>query len=184
MLALLEWLKAQPHLEYVVVVQRWCQRCHDNKYDWDKKPVDLSMEAHTEAIRQFSRRLAGIGKKLILMDQIPDFETNPRTYAKWCIRHNRNPEDRMQPFLCSKERYMNRHHDYLKMLETLRQEGMCQVVSFDRTLNAEGNYVSYAGGEVLYRDDNHPTAPGAIWMMEQIGQDFIELVKPSASAEE
>ena len=184
MMALLDWLKVQPHLEYVVVVQRWCQRCQVNKYDWDKKPADLSMPAHTEAIRQFSRRLAEIGKKLILMDQIPDFETNPRTYAKWCIRHNRNPEERLQPFLCSRERYQTRHRDYLQMLETLRQEGACQVISFNRTLNADGNYVSYAGGEVLYRDDNHPTAPGAIWMMEQIGPEFVELVKPGETASE
>lgn len=184
MLALVEWLKVQPKLECVVVVQRWYQRCLVNKYDWDKKPADLSMAAHTDGLREFARRLAEIGKKLILVDQIPDFETNPRTYAKWCIRHKRNPEDRMQPFLCSRERYEERHCDYLKMLDTVEHEGLCRVLSFDRLRDADGNYVSYAGGEVLYRDDNHPTAPGAIWMMEQLAPDFIELVSPTEPAAE
>lgn len=184
MLALLEWLKGQPQLEYVVVVQRWYQRCRVNKYDWDKKSADLSMAAHTDALRQFASKLAEIGKKVILMDQIPDYETNPRTYAKWCIRHKRNPADRMQPFLCSRARYEKRHADYLKMLDTLQKEGLCQVLSFDRALDAEGNYTSYAGGEVLYRDDNHPTAPGAIWMMEQIGPDFLNMVKAAGASAE
>lgn len=184
MMALLAWLELQPQLEHVVVLQRWCLRCKVNKYDWDKKPADLSMEAHTEALREFARRLADIGKKLILTDQIPDFETNPRTYAKWCIRHKRKPEDRMQPFLCSRERYEKRHCDYLRMLDTLEQEGLCQVLSFDRLLDSNRNYVSYAGGEVLYRDDNHPTSQGAIWMMEKMAPDFIELVKPTSPAAE
>ena len=179
MMALLAWLKLHPELEYVVVVQRWFQRCQVNKYDWDKNAVDLSIAAHTEALREFARQLACIGKKLILMDQIPDFETNPRTYAKWCIRHKRKPEDRPQPFQCSRERYVSRHHDYLDMLETLRKEGLCQVLNFNNAVDAEGNYVSYAAGEVLYRDDNHPAVPGAIWMMEQLGPDFIHMVKPA-----
>ena len=176
MLALLDWLKQHPELKYVVVIQRWYQRCKVNKYDWDNKTADLSIEAHTEALREFARRLAGIGKKLILMDQIPDFETDPRTYAKWCVRHKRNPQERPQPFQCSRERYVSRHGEYLTMLDTLEQEGLCQVLSFDRAVDSMGNYVSYADGEVLYRDDNHPAMPGAIWMMKKIGPDLMQLL--------
>lgn len=182
MLALLSWLKAHPELEYVVVVQRWYQRCRVNKYDWDKKRADLSIEAHTEGLLQFARHIKEIGKKLILVDQVPDFETNPRTYAKWCVRHNRNPEERIYPFLCSKDRYEQRHADFLKMLDTVQQAGLCQVLSFDKSLTADGHYVSYANGEVLYRDDNHPTAQGAVWMLEQIGPDFLEMIRPAETA--
>lgn len=177
MQALIHWLKEHPQLQYIVVVQRWYQRCRVNKLDWDKKPVDLSIAAHTDALREFLKNMKAIGRTVILVDQIPDFETDPRTYGKWCIRHGRNPEERIEPFICTRERYQTRHHDYLQMLDAVQKEGLCHVLSFDRATNADGNYVSYANGEVLYRDDNHPAAPGAIYLMNQCAPDFLPLIQ-------
>ena len=174
--ALITWLKEQPQLKYIVVIQRWYQRCRVNKFDWDKKLADLSIEAHTNGLRDFLKNMQAIGKTVILVDQIPDFETNPRTYGKWCIRHGRAMEERITPFICSKERYHKRHQDYLDMLDTVEKEGLCHVLSFDRATNTEGDYISYANGEVLYRDDNHPAAPGAIYLMEKLAPDFLPLI--------
>jgi len=64
----------------------------------------------------------------------------------------------------------------------VQQAGLCQVLSFDKSLTADGHYVSYANGEVLYRDDNHPTAQGSVWMLEQIGPDFLEMIRPAETA--
>lgn len=175
-LALLSWLENQPQIKHIVIVQRWYQRCRVNKYDWDKQPADTSIAAHTEALRTFLKRMQAIGKHTILVDQIPDFETNPRTYGKWCIRHGRNPNDFLTPFQCPKERYESRHADFLKMLSVMQQENLCSVLSFKRALNENGSYVSYADGEVLYRDDNHPATPGAIYLMNKLAPDFFELL--------
>ncbi len=176
MQALINWLSAQPQLKYIVIVHRWYQRCQLNKIDWDKKVTDSSLKAQTESLREFCRNMQIIGKSVIFVDQIPDFETNPRTYGKWCIRHDRNPEDKILPFICTKERYFKRHQENRQMLFEVESEGLCRVLRFDKTANAEGNYVSYADGEVLYRDDNHPATPGAIYFMRKLADDFRELL--------
>lgn len=176
MQALINWLNAQPELKYVVIVHRWYQRCVLNKTDWDKKKADSSPKAQTESLREFCRQMQAIGKSVIFVDQIPDFETNPRTFGKWCIRHNRNPEENILPFICPRERYLKRHNQNRNMLFTVEREGLCRVLRFDKTANADGDYVSYAEGEVLYRDDNHPATPGAIYFMRKLAPDFIELI--------
>lgn len=179
MRALLQWLEAQSELEYVIVVQRWFQRCKQSKFDWDQKRVDTSLEAHTEGLREFLRQLNAIGKKVILLDQIPDFETDPRTYGKWCVRHNRKPEERIAPFLCSVERYHERHGDFLHMLDTVQKEGLCEVLSFDLAIGPDNTFTAYADGCVLYRDDNHPATPGSIYYAGKIAPDFLKLVPPN-----
>lgn len=174
---LLTWLQAQPGIQYVVVVQRWYQRCKANKLTWDKKKADLSLEAQTEGLREFLRQMRNIGKEVILVDQLPDFETNPRTYGKWCRRHNRNPEEAITPFLCSRERYETRHKDFLTMLDTVENEGLCKVLSFDKAITPDGNFTAFANGEVLYLDDNHPATPGSIYLMEKVAEDFFKLIQ-------
>lgn len=176
MQALINWLNTQPEIKYVVIVHRWYQRSQLNKTDWDKKSADSSPEAQTESLREFCRNMQAIGKSVIFVDQIPDFETNPRTYGKWCIRHDRNPEDKIHPFICTRERYQERHNQNRNMLFTVEKEGLCRVLRFDKTANTDGNYVAYADGEVLYRDDNHPATPGAIYFMKKLAPDFIELI--------
>lgn len=173
--AFLHWLEKHPELKTVVVSQYWRERMISNKYDWDKKHADCSVAGHTEALREFCKRVKLIGKNVVLMAPPPDFEFHPARSARLVKKHNAST-DAYKIFECSHERYTKRHGHVVRMLKQMESEGLASVLEPASVVSAGAPHLSYENGKLYFRDKDHLSVTGSIMYMTKLKERFFELI--------
>lgn len=176
MLALEKWLDSHPELRYVVIAQKWSWRIHEDVLDWDLQPRDGSLEAHEAALRELLLRMKEKGRHVILIAQLPEFDSTPRMYIRWCARRGKSYDANLSLISCEKEKYQKKYGHFVSMFAKLEEEGICSVLYPGEVIPSHRPFYAYEAGQLLYQDDNHVSVPGAIWFMERLGPKLIKII--------
>lgn len=182
--AMKQWLQAHPEIHYVVLAQRWSGYMGVNQYvtsniEWLKgENKEWLFQERSQVVRALCKELKQMGKEVIIMTEVPIMNAYyPLGWVRQCLIFGRSAED--APLECSEAAYDKRCARSLAFLQQLEKEGLCRLLHLEKPLRAEGIMKGVREGRTLYYDDDHLNADGAVYMMQQLKEDFLNLLRKS-----
>ncbi len=178
--ALMEYIHQHPSLEYVFMTMLWQPRLYGAPAEVEGETMDwreMRLLSHEEqnalreaGLRETCRRLTEMGKKVILLEDVPTLPRNFAPYYQWLKRKMLRGEDSpeyLTPVSQHKEKA-----GYAALFSRLLKEGVVWAVIDCAEPLRQGEYYRTRNdaGEFLYSDNNHITYAGS----ELVGQYVME----------
>ncbi|MGN0868151.1 MAG: acyltransferase family protein [Akkermansia sp.] len=173
--ALIEsWLAQHPDIETVIVVQYWVARMVPHRL-WDGQQVsrEACLEARTEQLRAFCRRMQRCGKQVVFMTPTPWLAVhNVGRLLKWSRRYVRLNPRAMDAARLTEQDYAVRAQPVIRMLEQLQREGSCHVVHAEAVFFPGGVFDCMQEGTLMMSDSNHLSDEGAVKCVQGMAEEL------------
>ncbi len=179
--ALLSWLRQHPEIKNVIFSNNFSDQLGIVWSDWDMKRVERSDENYAAALRVFVSKLKALGKNVIFL--APVLHVRQPDVARF-VRSKKvgKPVGDMKSITCSREEYMQQHGKVLSIMDALETEGLCKVWRVLDYIPEDKPFCAYEGGELLYIDEDHMSAAGAIRLFRWLQPQMENTLKPAVDA--
>lgn len=170
------WLEYHPELRTVFIAQYWNSRFTPH-FSWAGKEVTGDMvQVRAAELREFCRRLKSLGRKVVLLTDIPTVATyTPRrsvcsylTFHPW----KEYPED----LLCRKADYDRDNAAFNHEMDKLAQEDLCIVLHRENSFFEEDVFHAFDGRCISHRDKHHLTTEGVLLSLSGIMDQLREIL--------
>lgn len=188
--AFTEWLRCHPEIHTVVVSFLWKSKMNSTATEytnWDGKHMHNSHEAKLELAKEFCLQMIGAGKHVVFITPSPvfmDFENEAylgkgEDYVLWRNMRNKdiNPHIGEDPFVITKEEYMNFNAESIALLEELEREGYCKLLRIEQSIFRDGNFAGLKGDTLFCRDKTHVTPAAAIYIIQGVADEFEAIMR-------
>ncbi len=192
--SLLEYLRQQPSMKYVFISLLWrnrlCGTAKDNSgptLDWrgmKNLNTEEQIALRKEGLAETCRRLTEMGKKVILLSDVPMLPPNLSPY-QLSLKHEMLRGEKAPEYLTPVETHQREAACYFDVLTDLVEKGQARAVidcavpfrkgDVYRTRNDEGQF--------LYTDNNHITYVGSNVVGAYIMQEWERVVREDEEAE-
>lgn len=159
---IMHWLESHPELKTVFIAQQWCGRMTEHR-TWSGELVQGDIvQTRVNELRELCRQLHSIGKQVVLVTDNPAIGTeNPRHLLSAYLMRQEASEFPIA--LCRrKTEYEQKEGAFNKELDSLAQEGLCQVLHREKAFFPSETFKSYDGHALYHRDSHHLTIDGGL----------------------
>ncbi len=193
--ALVDWLQTQPaSLHAVVLANIWAQRCHglslDEEYRQQKRDRDILYRAgeappadasgnpllFEEGLRNLCRKIGEQGRQVVLLGPVPEHPSHVPEYFRKRIILSFLP----CPPPLSEKAYLERQKTVFDVFKRIEKDGLARVVWIHPALVRKGEIVVNDGSTLLYRDSNHLSIKGGIYVLRRLEQELKALLGPAS----
>lgn len=176
------WLRKHPELKNVVLMNRWAVRAQGFTNE-DGKPMryiridDVTgspKEIFERGLTELCEALQQMGRNTILISSIPEQEVDvPSKALKLGIFGENNPHS--IPY----EQYQLRQKEVKEVMRRLEKKGLAKIVWIDAAFYPNGDSIALLSRDrvCFYVDDDHLSPTGAVYLMQQIQQSIVPLMK-------
>ncbi|MCH5285781.1 MAG: hypothetical protein J1E42_09300, partial [Akkermansiaceae bacterium] len=160
--ALFAWLEAHPEVTRLMIAFRWQHQI--------QQQMHLTSQAAEADLRAFLQRARSLGRQVFLMAPVYEFQSAFTRMTRVLYLRGMGLDDERFVRLntCTRAQYQAAHGETLRMLRQLESEGLCVVLDPISALPPDEGYGAVKDGVLLYRDSNHLTASGSVWLIEKI----------------
>lgn len=124
---------------------------------------------YAECLSDVVRRLHGAGKKVYIVDPLPELRQNvPQALARLAYRKMPLPETMPCPD------YHKRHEKVIGVFETLEEDGVATRIRPEDDLLKNGEVRIREGKVLFYQDDDHLTPEGAMRLSHMFRAPFAD----------
>lgn len=188
--AFLSWLRQQPQLHTVVVSYLW--KVYDKSVKretvlWNGESVAFTESFIDEQVKEFCRQVKKLGKKVVVLTPSPLFMKftdeallgKGEDYTQWRKMRGKdiNPQSSEDPFVISKDDYLEYNANILNKLTALEREGYFKLLHIERGIFKEGNFAGVRDGILFCRDICHITPPASIYVMQGVADEFEAIIR-------
>ncbi len=179
--AMLNWLAGHPEIKHVIIAQLWSywmppETRLKKKWDGSLHPSN-TLESATQDLMRLCRELQDIGKKVILLNEVPTISSHAPLSAirgQLCISGSINPTTLQQ----TANEYANKNRPYRQCLEKVRDAGLCTLLHAAEIHLEDGLFSAWENGQVLMHDNMHQTYPAAFITAKGLMPQLREILKP------
>lgn len=179
--ALLQWLKDNPHLHYVILTQNWQWRIDKCGTTWKGQKIARSqtIQFHQKSLENFCNKLKEIGKEVIVIGILPRIIV-PDNYARIIQRHNmwyKPALDSRIPSVLMLEAHQKRKDvsDANVVMNSLRDKGGFLLLETNSFIFKDGKFYPFKDGKLLMFDSTHPTVEGAVQIVSGLKNQLIPI---------
>ncbi len=188
-----EYLRQHPELEYVFISTLWWDRLYasDSKnsgvtMDWrEMKRMELAEQINLReaGLRETCRILTEMGRKVILLTDIPQLPSRPSPYERWLKVKMLTGEDAPE-HLTPASVHKEKESRYAQLFHQLAADGLVWAVidSAEPLRRGEAYATRDKKGEFLYYDSNHLTTAGSLIVGTYILDEWTRRKQPENSA--
>lgn len=179
--ALLNWLKVQEKIKYVVIGIHWHLRFNSIKQNWDGHVTGGNcQDENVEALKDFCSHMKAIGKEVLVFYPEPFFSRRDMTtYAKLLLKKGLPLEAGHPDFICTQEEYTATYSGLIEKLENLQKDNYLHMLDIRPAFFRNGEFKVIRDGKQLYKDNNHFTIEGSIQVMDSIKEEFYKILRKS-----
>lgn len=177
--ALLNWLKVQQEIKYVIVGIHWDYRFKRIRRDWSGKiTLGQPVKENLEALKEFCKQMQLAGKHVIVFYPEPYFnQSNITEYAKWLISHNYPLDAIHSEYIYTEEEYNATYSQLISRLEQLEQQNYLSMLDIRPAFFKDGDFKAIRNGVQLYIDGNHFSIEGSIEFMKSIKDSIHKIMR-------
>lgn len=180
--SVLVWLGEHPELKNVVLLNRWAVLAqgfiNENRKPTRYYRIDgmggTSAEIFERGLTELCERLAQMGKNTIIISSIPEQGVNipEKTQKLGLFRLN-------IPLCLPYNEYQERQKEVKSVFVKLQERGLAHVVWIDDVFYPKGTPIPLLNSrnECFYVDDDHLSPSGAKYLLKQIEERVIPLLK-------
>ncbi len=175
---LINWLKEQSSIKYVVVSQWWSKRYVPHEL-WNGKaiPKEKITEARTQQLRQFCERITKLGKRIIIIADTPSIkERNPLKYRRKALVYGRLLSMDTSSIICTEKQFAETSCETFRTFKQIEEEGLCIILKPHVSLFKNGIFSAIDEGHPVLGDNNHLTMYGAIQALSPISTEFSTII--------
>lgn len=165
---LINWLKEQPSIQFVILSNFWSIRYVPHKLlDGTVITESETTSARTEQLRNFCIEMNKIGKNVIILADTPSIkEKNPLKIRRKKILYNDSLPIDYSRTECTLEQYIEENKKTFETFDKLEQENLCTILRPHTSLFDNG--VFSALDSPILGDTNHLTGYGARKALEAL----------------
>lgn len=179
--AMLNWLAKHPEIKHVIIAQLWSywmppETRLKKKWDGSLHPSN-TLETATQDLMHLCRKLQSIGKKVILLNEVPTIASHAPLSAirgQLCVSNTINPTTLQQ----NSEEYANINKPYRQCLEKVKDAGLCTLLHAAEIHLEDGLFSAWENGQVLMYDNMHQTYPAALITAKGLMPQLKDILKP------
>jgi len=174
--ALLGFVEANPHLQTVIIANRWALRATGRWYKGDAvdaKPCQLMRRSDSsiaalddpsymqQGLEATLRELKRLGRRVVLIGPTPEKTTHiPDLLARY------GDYQQAAQALTSQQQFMQRNASSLQVLQALASKYAAAFIPAHEALFDGSNYTAFEKNQVFYYDDDHLSNNGARRVMQ------------------
>ncbi|MEG1071052.1 MAG: acyltransferase family protein, partial [Akkermansia sp.] len=195
--ALSQWLIQNKKISTVLLVSRWgvnALGCGMGKQESHRllplslyylkertisaKTVEENLKFFEKGLRNTCQQLKDAGKQVILFSSIPEREYyTPDFY--WRLYRFGLKESKLLTNKTSLDIYYERQKFVLDVLKRLQDDHLAIVIDAAKPFLEGDGYVDKKGDVLLYKDDDHLSPAGAVYLIDEVKDQIIPyLTKP------
>ncbi len=190
----MEYLRQHPELEYVFFSTLWWDRL----YETDSKNSGVTMDwremrfmkledqivLREAGLRETCRRLTEMGRKVVLLTDIPQLPSRPSPYERWLkvkMLTGKEAPEYLTPISVHKEKESR----YAALFHQMVKEGVVWAVidSAEALRRGDAYATRNEQNEFLYYDNNHLTTAGSMIVGAYIMDEWKRLRQEKQGAE-
>lgn len=132
----------------------------------NERSLERSRALFTEHLGQLLRRLVNSGRKVYIVAQVPELSYDP-VRTRFVAERTLGFIDEKRPPLSLAE-HASRQSYVASVLNTFRTDNVVVLSPISQLFDDSGNLISDLGSSPVYRDNQHLSAPGAIFVGKSI----------------
>ncbi len=180
---LLQWLRQNPHLHYIIIGQRWYRR-FGPAITWDGETIGAgdSWSATTNGLRAFLQRLKEMDREVVLIMPTPEVLSMGNATMGALLQRSKlrgRDSDIRKRLQCSYEQYTEQYGRIRQFLLNLQKGGLCTSVDPAPHMFVDGIFVPFEDGEPLLYDSGHLSVCGSKKLMEALRKQFRGILRAS-----
>ncbi len=179
--ALMEWLKSNPHLRYVIVNQRWYRRFVEAE-TWNGEfiPESSAWPVGEEALRQFCEQVRSANKELIFILPTPEPSSRVSSRIMSLVKRSQlwyNPSGILPDFSSTKAQYDDTNHGVCALLWKMKDLGYCTIIDPVPCLFNNGMFDPVDGDDlIIYDAQGHLSVHGSLKLLNALRSQFAEIL--------
>lgn len=180
--ALLNWLKANPHLHFIIIHQRWHWHFIPAE-TWDGEPIveEKVWDTGEKSLVNFCERVRSMGREIIFIMPTPEANVPKDTPLQLMINRAQlwyHPAG-MKPHVCSNlEEYYQQNSKIREILTRIHNEHLCKIIDPAQALFSNGIFDPIEGDELIVFDRGHLTPYGSKKLMEALRVQIRNILVP------
>ena len=175
---LINWLKEQESIKYVVISQWWSNRYIPHKL-WNGSIISEEevTKARTAQLRDFCKRINNIGKQTIIIADTPTIrENDPYKFHRRQVVYGKILSIDQSRITCTEKQFNEKTNKEFITFETLKKEGVCRFLTPHVSLFKNGIFSAIDENLPILGDTNHLTLYGAIKALTPLCSDFVNII--------